>query len=153
MRRKIIMGVLAALGALGALTPVASAQDITWQFDPDPARLCREVSVGSTFQTLCVEVGQNLNTRYGASAAPYAQVSCDGILHCGLNPVSVGRTGFHYNPFYPLPTVIVGSATVYHPGGEVGTLYADGQTLTVTTPSWCVGDPDDCPGGGIIIGV
>jgi hypothetical protein len=144
--------VLATLvAALGAFAPTASAADTDWQVVAvDPAKICREVQVGGTWQTVCAAYGTNKQIGTGATVAPYASVTCAGAFNCYGIGASVGTTGFMANPAYPLPTVLPGGG-FYHPGGTAGTAYANGASVAVNTPNVCFGTPAQCPGGGILI--
>ncbi|HEV3002634.1 MAG TPA: hypothetical protein VGW75_17995 [Solirubrobacteraceae bacterium] len=151
IRKRAGLGLAMVVAALAAFGPTASAQAADWEIVAvDPVKLCREVQVGSTWQTVCVVAGTNKSTTNGATVAPFAYVTCDGLFTCYGIGASVGTTGFKANPYYPLPT-IGGGGTVRHPGGTAGWVYADGIGVAVNTPSWCVGEPSQCPGGGIVI--
>ena len=151
VRRKAGLVLATVVAALGAFVPAASAET-DWQIAAvDPAKVCREVFVGGTFQIVCVEAGTNKQVGLGATVAPFLRVSCSGVLECSGPSVSVGTTGFLANPYYPLPELRPGG-TVYHKGGRAGTLYANGASVAVNTPEICVGEPSQCPGGLIILG-
>ena len=147
VRRKAGVALATIVAALGAFVPAASAQT-EWEVNAavDPVQLCREVFVGGTYQIVCIEAGPNKQIGLGATVAPFVRVGCDGVLTCFGPSVSVGTTGFLANPNYPLPELRPGG-TIYHAGGRAGTVYANGASVAVNTPEFCVGDPGQCPGG------
>jgi hypothetical protein len=151
IRSKAGLGLVTIVAALGSMASVASAQD--WEIDSnidpaDPVKFCREAQVSAEWQVLCVEVGTGKRIGYGATVAPYTQITCGGtVVNCYIPRVGVGTTGFMANPYFPLPELRPGG-TVYHPGGVVGTAYANGSSAEISIPNFCVGDPDQCPGGG-----
>ena len=147
VRRKAGLVLATVVAALGAFAPAASAQT-EWEINAaaDPVTLCREVFVGGTWQTVCIEAGTNKNIATGATVAPFVRAGCNGVLVCSGPSVSVGTTGFLANPGYPLPELRPGF-TVYHAGGRVGTVFANGASVAINTPEICVGDPAQCPGG------
>lgn len=153
IRKKAGLGLAMVVAALAAFAPGASAQTGDWEIAAvDPVKLCREVQVGTAWQTVCVIAGTNKSvTTNGATVAPYVQVTCAGEVDCYGLGASVGTTGFKKNPYYPLPTVDPWTGTIRHPGGVLGTFYADGRSVSVSTPKYCVGDPGTCPGGGVFI--
>ena len=152
IRSKAGLGLATVVAALGAFAPGASAQDADWQIAAvDPAKLCREVQLSAEWEVVCVEVGTNKQIATGATVAPYSQITCGGtIAACNFPRVGVGTTGFMANPDFPLPQLLPGG-TIYHPGGVVGTAYANGSSASVAIPKFCVGDPNVCPGGGVRI--
>ncbi len=151
IRSKAGLGLATIVAAVGAFAPTAWAQDAgDWQIvAPDPATLCREVFVGGIWQTVCVEAGTNKRIATGATVAPYVRIGCSGQIDCIFPTIGVGTTGFLANPNFPPPELRPG-LTVYHPGGWVGTAYANGASVSVSIPEFCVGDPDYCPGGLVL---
>jgi len=155
MRSRSKAGLVLAtvVSALGAFVPAASAQDLgDWQINAavDPATICREVQVGSTWQTVCASYGTNKHVGLGATVAPYVSIGCNGVVGCANIGAGVGTTGFLANDDYPLPEVLP-SGGVSHPGGEAGKLYANGAAVSVSTPNVCVGTPEECEGGGLVL--
>jgi hypothetical protein len=150
-RSKTGLALATVAAALGAFTSAASAQDLgDWEIAAvDPATFCREVQFSAEWEVVCVEAGTRKVIGTGATVAPYSRVTCTGtIARCNLPGVSVGQTGFLANPNFPPPQVLPG-ATIYHPGGVVGTAYAHGSSVELEIPNFCVGDPYYCPDGGL----
>lgn len=149
-RNKAGLGLVTLVAALGAFAPTASAADADWSVVAvDPATICRELQVGGTWQTVCASYGTGKQIGTGATVAPFVAVGCGGEINCYGIGASAGRTGFLANPAYPLPTVLPGGG-LYHPGGTLGTAYANGSSVSVDTPNVCFGTPAQCPGGGLL---
>jgi len=149
----LVLATMAA--ALVGIVPGAFAQTTDWEIAAagDPTRFCREVQLSAEWETVCVEVGRKLTVGTGATVAPSVRVTCGGtVATCFLPSVGVGTTGFMANPAFPLPEVRPGG-TLYHPGGVVGTAYANGSSVSVAIPNFCIGDPYYCPGGGLRVPV
>ena len=144
---KILASAIAVI-ALGAGASSAIASD-SGSATIDPVSDCRQVTVGSIIQKLCVEVGtrKSINTAGTVTVAPYFQVTCPTPSAVSCTPIgaSVGTTGFALNPYGPRPQIFP-DGSVYMAAGTLGTLYVGGFAEPVNTPEICVGSDAGCPG-------
>lgn len=138
---------VAAVAALGGASS-ATAQEIDVAV-ADPISDCRQVTVGSIIQKLCVTVGTRrvISTSGTVTVAPYVTVSCPSpsVVSCSPVTVGVGRTGWQTNPAGPRP-VLRPDGTVYMPAGNQGTFWVGGVPVPINTPTICVGSDSGCPG-------
>lgn len=151
-RSKTGLAVLAtAATALGGAAP-ASAQEIkTDQIAMaalDPVTDCRQATVGSVIQKVCVSLGTRkvVSTTGTVTVAPFVSVTCPtpSVIECSPIGRAFGTTGFAANTAGPKPQLIPGGA--YLPAGNLGTLYYNGSSAAINTPELCLGSEAACPG-------